>query len=222
MRHAPFLLYLVIAAAPVAAQLHVGTAAAVSGDTLEMGGQVIRLAGIDAPVPAQTCQRDAAEWKCGADARAALAEAVAGEAVECTQLSVDSLGRVIARCRTERHDLADMMLRRGLAVVASGTEDIPAQAAARATRQGLWAATFEAPAAFRARDAAWLAYESRLRRARQQAATVSARSASSGYSGCREVWARLGRPLYRGEPGYRQDMDGDGDGVACEVGPNGR
>lgn len=24
------------------------------------------------------------------------------------------------------------------------------------------------------------------------------------------------RPIYRGEPGYRVEMDGDGDGIACE------
>ncbi|MDT9598535.1 excalibur calcium-binding domain-containing protein [Sphingosinicella rhizophila] len=36
------------------------------------------------------------------------------------------------------------------------------------------------------------------------------------YSGCNEVRAAGAAPLYRGEPGYRQGMDGDGDGVACE------
>lgn len=36
------------------------------------------------------------------------------------------------------------------------------------------------------------------------------------YSGCREVRA-LGRdPLYYNQPGYRPEMDGDGDGIACE------
>ena len=36
------------------------------------------------------------------------------------------------------------------------------------------------------------------------------------YSGCREV-ARLDKaPLRAGQPGYRKNMDGDGDGIACE------
>ena len=36
------------------------------------------------------------------------------------------------------------------------------------------------------------------------------------YSGCREL-RRLGKaPLYAGQPGYREEMDGDGDGIACE------
>ncbi|HXH16687.1 MAG TPA: excalibur calcium-binding domain-containing protein [Sphingomonas sp.] len=36
------------------------------------------------------------------------------------------------------------------------------------------------------------------------------------FSGCREVRAAGAAPLYRGSPGYRADMDGDGDGIACE------
>ena len=36
------------------------------------------------------------------------------------------------------------------------------------------------------------------------------------YSGCREVH-RLGKaPLYASQPGYRETMDGDRDGIACE------
>ena len=36
------------------------------------------------------------------------------------------------------------------------------------------------------------------------------------YSGCNEVRALGKDPLYRGDPGYREEMDGDSDGVACE------
>lgn len=36
------------------------------------------------------------------------------------------------------------------------------------------------------------------------------------YSGCNAVRAAGAAPLYRGQPGYRPEMDGDGDGVACE------
>jgi len=36
------------------------------------------------------------------------------------------------------------------------------------------------------------------------------------YSGCYEVRAAGKAPLYAGQPGYRETMDGDGDGVACE------
>lgn len=36
------------------------------------------------------------------------------------------------------------------------------------------------------------------------------------YSGCNEVRALGKAPLHAGEPGYRLEMDGDGDGIACE------
>ncbi len=36
------------------------------------------------------------------------------------------------------------------------------------------------------------------------------------YAGCDEVRDAGRAPLYAGDPGYREGMDGDGDGVACE------
>lgn len=36
------------------------------------------------------------------------------------------------------------------------------------------------------------------------------------YSGCTEVRAAGAAPLYQGQAGYREEMDGDGDGIACE------
>ncbi len=47
-----------------------------------------------------------------------------------------------------------------------------------------------------------------------RAATPS--ESSVFYSGCREVRAAGAAPLYRGQPGYRIEMDGDNDGIACE------
>ena len=36
------------------------------------------------------------------------------------------------------------------------------------------------------------------------------------FAGCREAQRSGVSPLHAGEPGYRRDMDGDGDGIACE------
>lgn len=36
------------------------------------------------------------------------------------------------------------------------------------------------------------------------------------YRGCNDARAAGVAPLYRGEPGYRPEMDGDSDGIACE------
>jgi hypothetical protein len=58
-------------------------------------------------------------------------------------------------------------------------------------------------------------------RPRPRAATIvsafhPARRASVYFPGCNEVRAAGLAPLYRGEPGYRVEMDGDLDGIACE------
>ena len=43
------------------------------------------------------------------------------------------------------------------------------------------------------------------------------REASVYYSGCNEARAAGAAPIYSGQPGYRAEMDGDHDGIACEV-----
>lgn len=48
------------------------------------------------------------------------------------------------------------------------------------------------------------------------AAPVEAAAASVHYPGCNAVRAAGKAPLYSGDPGYRTEMDGDGDGIACE------
>jgi len=40
--------------------------------------------------------------------------------------------------------------------------------------------------------------------------------ASVYFPGCNAVRAAGLAPLYRGQPGYRSEMDGDDDGIACE------
>ncbi|MDO4686408.1 MAG: DUF1524 domain-containing protein [Corynebacterium sp.] len=36
------------------------------------------------------------------------------------------------------------------------------------------------------------------------------------YGSCKEAWDAGAAPITRGQPGYRTEMDGDGDGIACE------
>ena len=69
-----------------------GPARAVDGDTLEVGGEEVRLYGIDAPELHQTCRRGDEEWSCGAIAARQLARAAAENARAQGQVSVmDSL-----------------------------------------------------------------------------------------------------------------------------------
>jgi hypothetical protein len=50
---------------------------------------------------------------------------------------------------------------------------------------------------------------------------VRSRSPQPGdhWGGCHAARAAGTAPIYRGEPGYREDMDGDNDGIACEPVP---
>lgn len=43
--------------------------------------------------------------------------------------------------------------------------------------------------------------------------------AGDHWGGCNDARAAGTAPIYRDEPGYRDDMDGDGDGIACEPVP---
>jgi Excalibur calcium-binding domain len=52
--------------------------------------------------------------------------------------------------------------------------------------------------------------------AAEQAEQVQQVERSVYYAGCNEVRALGKDPLYRGDPGYREGMDGDNDGIACE------
>ena len=58
-------------------------------------------------------------------------------------------------------------------------------------------------------------------RSTDEPAPAAAESGGSGegsvhYPGCNVVRAAGKAPLYEGDPGYRIEMDGDGDGIACE------
>ena len=50
----------------------------------------------------------------------------------------------------------------------------------------------------------------------QEQARLERVMASVRYAGCDQVRAAGKDPLHYGEPGYSLDMDGDGDGIACE------
>ena len=48
---------------------------------------------------------------------------------------------------------------------------------------------------------------------------LQAREASRYFRRCDEARAAGVAPMRRGEPGYREGLDGDGDGIACEPYP---
>jgi len=58
--------------------------------------------------------------------------------------------------------------------------------------------------------------EDALSQVGKTSAEIAAIERSVYYSGCDEARAAGAAPLFRGQPGYRDGMDGDSDGIACE------
>ncbi len=73
--------------------------AVLDGETLRLGADIVRLAGVEAPSRLETC-RDAsgAAADCGAAATAALAALVRGKDVTCEIVGTDRDGRLTAAC----------------------------------------------------------------------------------------------------------------------------
>ncbi|TIX50491.1 thermonuclease family protein [Alteraurantiacibacter aquimixticola] len=141
-------------ASPAAAneQILRGPATAIDGDTLAMGDLRVRLADIDAPETAQTCNRDGEDWACGAEAGEVLAELVADRTVICRTRAIDVYGRYVAVCHAGSTNLGMTMVQAGLAIALEGSpqELADAQARLRALRYGIWASEFQVPADWRA------------------------------------------------------------------------
>lgn len=137
---------------PAVAEVIEGTAVAIDGDTIDMGGTRIRLVGIDAPEAAQTCLREGAEWDCGKEATASLVSMINSEPVACITVATDIYGRKVARCRNRVFDFGQEQLRRGMAVASDGAPDGYAEAVTIAQRMkfGIWSSTFQTPSEWRA------------------------------------------------------------------------
>lgn len=82
-----------------------GRADVIDGDTIDVGGQHIRLYGVDAPERGQSCFAEGVSWPCGREAARALADRVDGRQVVCTQRDRDRHGRSVATCRVAGEDV---------------------------------------------------------------------------------------------------------------------
>ena len=145
-------LFLLLAAAPAAAD-PAGRLRVIDGDTVTVGGETVRLFGIDAPEADQTCTSAAGDpWPCGAWAAAEVAARFEGSRVSCERLDTDRYGRTVARCREDGADIAESIVAAGLALAYrdySWDYDL-AEKSARVAGRGLWSGRFETPADWRA------------------------------------------------------------------------
>lgn len=212
-------IYLAILLSPTAsaAQTYTGPVDVIDGDTLAMTGERFRLLGIDAPELDQTCTRGSEIWECGKEATALLAGLTAGKQISCEQIERDSYRRIIAICRAEGVDLSEIMASTGMAITLPQFSDayVSAEADARTRRVGIWGSTFEPPVNYRAARPEQYAQRARADQPEAVGQTPPA-SNEVYYRNCAAARAAGAAPLYRGQPGYRPQMDGDGDGIACE------
>ena len=126
----------------------VGRAEAVDGDTLRPGDVRVRLTGLDAPEPDQTCiDAGGASWPCGRQARGFVAGLIEGQPVTCRPDGRDRYRSVLARCFVSGGDLGTSIVVAGWAV---GDIDYAlVEAGARTARRGIWAGAFMSPADWR-------------------------------------------------------------------------
>lgn len=141
-----------VIAAPLHAEVISGPATVVDGKSLDMTGTAIMLAHIDAPEIRQECQREGAAWGCGTEAAENLAAVIGRAPVTCTVIGTSADDVPIATCQNGTCDLGREMVRRGLALAdADAPEDyVAATGIARQLQYGLWAATYQPFAEWRA------------------------------------------------------------------------
>jgi len=145
-----------IASIPVAkADVLTGHPSIISADTLGLGGQEIRLLGIDAPEIGQSCWDAAGQpWPCGQRAALALSTKVGDAIVECRGIRRDRSARLIAVCRAGDTNLNAWLVAEGwaLAYRSQSLAYVQAEEAAREQAKGLWVGAFEPPWVWRTKN----------------------------------------------------------------------
>lgn len=149
-----FLLFALLAGAPgfVLAD-PAGTVRVIDADTWDVGGETVRLFGIDAPEMDQDCTRDdGSAWNCGKWAAAEAGRRYEGRRAECRTVNTDRYGRTVARCFVGGTDAARDMVQDGLALAYrqySMDYDLD-EKAAHVRGVGIHEGSIQLPAEFRA------------------------------------------------------------------------
>lgn len=128
-----------------------GKASVHDGDSLNIHGTKVRLWGIDAPELQQSCQQNGKEIKCGVAAREGLKAIIADQPVRCVKKDI-SYDRMVAQCFVGQVDVAQAVIRRGLAISEWYHSKAPYQAdekLAKSDQVGLWAVKFQKPSQWR-------------------------------------------------------------------------
>jgi len=99
-------------AADVTGRVHV-----IDADTFQVGGERVRLHGIDAPETDQTCRTEQGiVWACGAWAGEQVTALYDGRVARCAGTTRDRYKRLIARCQVDGQDIGQHLVSNGLAL----------------------------------------------------------------------------------------------------------
>ncbi|NCA80209.1 MAG: thermonuclease family protein [Sphingobacteriia bacterium] len=121
-----------------------------SGYFFQVGSSFIKLYGIDAPDPSQTCQdKRGNSYNCGEMSKAVLERIVHNKVIQCTPVGYgDKQGNFIATCMIEPDiDIGVVMVGSGWAVAdrMQSSVYIPYEREAHQMKRGLWEGQFVAP-----------------------------------------------------------------------------
>jgi Micrococcal nuclease (thermonuclease) homologs len=142
------LLVLIVAGTPIKAEADVtGVAAVIDGDTLEIGGERVRLEGMDTPEKKQSCLAYGEVWPCGQMAADWLQTYLRDRQVTCVGHARDRYHRLLAVCYAGGKNLNERIVTEGWALDFRRYTDayLPAEADARRRGAGLWRGEFVPP-----------------------------------------------------------------------------
>ena len=138
---------LALLCAPLAAAAVDRGVRVIDGDTFDIGGERIRLFGIDAPEMDQSCAASGKNWACGTWAKGQLSAFLSGGAVTCQRVDTDRYGRTVATCSVGGMDIGAQMVSAGAAVAYRRYSDrySKAETIARAAAVGIWRGEMVSP-----------------------------------------------------------------------------
>lgn len=135
-----------LAAATAGAEEIVGTADVRSGNEIAVGGKIVRLYGVAAPMPDDRCDFGEGKFQCGIIAWAELVRLADGRPLSCDVERKPARGEVYATCYVGEHDINEALVRSGWAEISADAERYRVdQDDARRNRRGIWAGRVRPP-----------------------------------------------------------------------------
>ena len=123
------------------------------GDSMRSGKFRIRLFGVDAPEKQQQCKDPVGRnWDCGIAAKKALEKLVSSVSeLSCTLMDLDRYGRLVMRCYAGKIDIADSLVRAGMAIAYQQYSKfyIQDETPAKMAQLGIWSGSFIEPRTWR-------------------------------------------------------------------------